>query len=168
MKKILTLILTIFIFSGCSLLINNNEINTSYGKYTIPTTWMKSNSHSTRNKTFYINKKDRRNNRPNNISVETGTNRYKKDDHIQFRQAILRQLMMQMKGTDATINGDGWTTKNGYICYTFTIDEGEYKTVQHYIVGDYRYVLVHETTWDSNYKDTDMAAKEIVNSFIWK
>ena len=35
MKKILTLILTIFIFSGCSLLINNNEINTSYGKYTI-------------------------------------------------------------------------------------------------------------------------------------
>jgi len=168
MKKILTLILTIFIFSGCSLLINNNEINTSYGKYTIPTTWMKSNSHSTRNKTFYINKKDRRNNRPNNISVEMGTNHYSKNNHIQFRQAILRQLGMQMKGTDATITGDGWTTEKGYICYTFTIDEGKYKTVQHYIVDDYKYVLVHETIWYGEEEDVHNAAKTIINTFKWK
>jgi len=97
-----------------------------------------------------------------------GTNHYSKNNHIQFRQAILRQLGMQMKGTDATITGDGWTTEKGYICYTFTIDEGKYKTVQHYIVDDYKYVLVHETIWYGEEEDVHNAAKTIINTFKWK
>ena len=167
MKKILILFLTIFLFSGCSLFKTTNGIPTSFGRYEIPNTWEMNRTHSTRNKYFFTHKRDR-NNPPNNISVESGSNKYKTSDHMMFRQAILRQLVMQMKGTDATINGDGWTTEKGYICYTFTIDEGKYKTVQHYIVGDYKYVLVHETVWNGNEEDVHNAAKYIVNSFTWK
>ena len=167
MKKIIILFITIILLTGCSLTGKQNGIPTSFGRYEIPNTWEMSRSHSTRNKYFYIHKGDKHN-PPNNISVEKGTNHYAKKDHIQFRQAILRQLGMQMKGKDATINGDGWTTEKGYICYTFTIDEGKYKTVQHYIVDDYKYVLVHETIWYGDGKDVHNAAKTIVNSFEWK
>lgn len=172
MKKILLILFACFLFAGCSLIPSTSsgttKIRTSFGSYRIPGTWEKSNYHSTRTKYFFINKNDRNVKTPNNISVEMGTNRYSKDDHIMFRQAILRQLGMQMKGTDATITGDGWTTEKGYICYTFTIDEGKYKTVQHYIVDDYKYVLVHETVWNGNEEDVHSAAKFIVNSFAWK
>lgn len=172
MKKILLILFACFLFAGCSIIPSSNsnttKIRTSFGRYEIPNTWEKNNSHSTINKYFFINKKDRNVKTPNNISVEMGTNRYKISDHMMFRGAILRQLGMQMKGKGATINGDGWTTEKGYICYTFTIDEGKYKTIQHYIVSDYKYVLVHETIWDGNSEDTDNAAKKIVNTFIWK
>ena len=97
-----------------------------------------------------------------------GTNKYSKDDHMSFKTAIQNQLAYQIKGYGATITGSGSTTKEGYIVYSFKIDMGSQITVQHYIVGDYKYVLVHETIWDGNSSDTDNAAKEIVNSFKWK
>lgn len=174
MKKLLLILFVCFLFAGCSFIPSSSsgttKIRTNFGSYRIPGTWEKSNSHSTRNKYFFINKKDRNVKTPNNISVEMGTNRYKASDHIMFRQAILRQLGMQMKGTDATITGDGWTTKQGYIVYTFIVesDNGLNYTIQHYIVDDYKYVLVHETIWDGNREDADNAAKKIVNTFRWK
>ena len=174
MKKILLILFACFLFTGCSLIPSTSsgttKIKTSFGSYRIPGTWEKNNSHSTANKYFFINKNDRNVKTPNNISVEMGTNRYSKDDHIKFRQAIMSQISMQMKGQKATINGSGSTTKQGYIVYTFIIesDNGLNYTIQHYIVGDYKYVLVHETIWDGNREDADNAAKKIVNTFRWK
>ena len=167
MKKIFIIFLTIILFTGCSLFKNQNGIPTNYGRYEIPNTWQMNRGHSTKNKYFFIHKGDKHN-PPNNISVEYGTNGYKASDHIMFRQAILRQLGMQMKGTDSTINGDGWITSKGYNCYTFTIKEKNCTTVQHYIVGNYEYVLVHETIWYGDEKDVHNAAKMIVNTFEWK
>lgn len=182
MKKILVILTICILLTGCSLIprtktvtgdrFNHNSSNiirTDYGTFSIPDTWIKRDDHSTASKYFFANKNDK-NKIPNNISVEMGTNKYSAEDHISFRQAILSQLSMQMKGVKATIKGDGTKTKQGYILYTFTIelDDSKNVTVQHYIVGDYKYVLVHETIWDGEREDTDNAAKTIVDSFVWK
>lgn len=176
MKKIFIILAFCLLLTGCVLPSrtrmtrirrNENLIETSYGSYTIPSTWMKRDDHSTSTKYFFANRNDK-NNPPNNISVEMGTNRYSKDDHMSFKTAIQNQLAYQVKSSGATINGSGSTTKNGYVVYTFRVNMSSQTTVQHYIVGDYKYVLVHETIWDGNSSDTDNAAKEIVNSFKWK
>lgn len=176
MKKIFIILAFCLLLTGCvlprrtsinNLVKNDNLIETSYGTFTIPSTWVKRDDHSTANKYFFANRNDN-NSIPNNISVEIGTNRYSKDDHMTFKTAIQNQLVYQVKGSGATINGSGSTTSNGYIVYTFRINMSSQTTVQHYIVGDYKYVLVHETIWDGNTSDTDNAAKEIVNSFKWK
>ncbi len=174
MKKILIILTICLLFTGCSLIpkykVNNkisNQITTDFGIYNIPDTWIKRDDHSTYSKYFFANRNDNRS-IPNNISVEMGTNKYSKDDHMAFNRAILNQLSMQVKGMGMTVNGSGSTTKNGYILYTYRMEGSNQITVQHYIVGDYKYVLVHETIWDGDTEDTDAAAREIVNSFKWK
>lgn len=172
MKKIILILFTCFLFAGCSIISKeeSNLITTSYGSYQIPSTWTKSNKFSTRSKYFYVNKKDNYKKKPNNISVEMGTNRYSIDNHVMFRQAIVRQLAIQSPNLNIYANGS--TTKQGYILYTFIIqdDQSNSKNVtkQYYIVGDYKYVLVHETIWDGNSADSDETAKYIIDSFKWK
>lgn len=178
MKKILFILTICLLFTGCSLIprktiINNientneNVIETSYGSFTIPNTWVKRNDHSTSSKYFFANKNDK-NDIPNNISVEMGTNKYSKDDHISFRNAITSQLTYQVKPYGYAIKGNGSNTKNGYVYYTFIVEGGSPKTIQHYIVGDYKYVLIHESIWDNKEADTNNAAKTIIDSFKWK
>ena len=168
MKKILLILAICLLFTGCIPRNNrNNYIEQSFGTYNIPSTWTKRNDHSTYSKYFFANKKDK-NTIPNNISVEMGTNKYSKDDHMSFNRAILAQLSMQVKGSGMTINGSGSTTKNGYPLYTYRMTGKGQTIVQHYIVGDYKYVLIHETIWHGDTKDTDYAAREIVNTFKWK
>ena len=173
MKKIFIILITCLLFTGCSLNSfvnnrkNNNTIETSYGSYTIPSTWMYRKDHSTSSKYFFTNKNDKKN-PPNNISVEMGTNYYSENDHLKFKNAILLQMGNQAKSYGMTLTSSGSNTKNGYIVYTFTMKGNNQITIQHYIVGDYKYVLVHETIWDGDTKDTDNAAKTIVNSFKWK
>ena len=170
MKKVLIIILTCFILTGCisNRRINNNVFKTSNGTYMIPSNWEKNRNHSTVNKYFFTNKKDRKNNLPNNISVEEGTNKYSKEDHIMFRQAIVRQLTAQLKMYGTDLKGNGWTSKNGYNVYTFVMKGKDSTTIQHYIVGHYKYILVHETIFTEDEKDSNDAAKYMINSFKWK
>ena len=175
MKKILIIFAICLLFTGCTLVprnrverkVGSNVITTDYGSYTIPETWIKSEEHSTYSKYFFYNPTDSHN-PPNNISVERGTNYYSKEDHIRFRQAILEQIGNQIKPYNGTVTSSGSTSKNGYIVYTFNIEGTGGKTIQHYIIGDYEYVLVHETIWTGNGTDCNNAAKTIVDSFEWK
>ena len=179
MKKILIILTICLLFTGCSLtrrrvmnqpIINqnvSNQITTSYGTFEIPSTWIKREDHSTSSKYFFANRDDT-NSIPNNISVEMGTNYYSKEDHMKFRTAILTQMGNQAKAYGMTLTSSGSTTKNGYVVYTFNMEGSSQKTIQHYIIGDYKYVLVHETIWNGNEDDTHTAAKTIVNSFKWK
>lgn len=172
MKKIFVLFISLFLLTGCvpfrsRINIGGNTIRTSYGTYNIPSTWEKNEGHSTSYKYFFTNKKDRNDNPPNNISVEKGTNKYSKDQHIEFRQAIQRQLLAQVKYYGAEVKGSGGNTKNGYIYYTFIVEGKSQTTVQHYIVGDYKYVLIHETIFKGDGKDCHNAANTILNSFKW-
>jgi len=148
--------------------VSNDGIYTkSFGSYKIADGWEESTKHSTTSKFFYVEKGKDNDARPDNISVNVGTNKYKAEDHIKFREAIVSQLSMQIANSKATLNANGSTTDKGYIVYEFEIKEENATTVQYYIVGDYKYVLVHETVFNDK-EETDKVAKEIVNSFTWK
>lgn len=145
-------------------------IEKEFGNYKIPSDWEENSEHSTRTKFFYVKKGDGKKERPNNISVNVGKNNYSKDDHEKFKIAILNQLSIQMsKIKDVVINANGSTTNNEYIVYTFYIYEKSNNiiTTQYYIVGNYKYVLVHETTFGAS-DETDNVARNIVNTFKWK
>lgn len=140
-----------------------------FGCYTLPAEWVESSKYSTGQKFFYVLDGTENEMRPNNISVEAGSNRYSINEHEQFRTAILNQMGMQLKGSGATnINGSGSYTAQGELLYTFTVEfpaENEMDT-HYYIVGDHRYLLVYETAFGDT-TETDRAATSIVNSFVW-
>ena len=178
MKKLLIVLAAVcLLLTGCTLtpkrttVIGNrnstNIIRTSYGSFSIPNTWIKREDHSSASKYFFANRNEE-NTIPNNISVEMGTNRYSEKEHMDFKQAITKQLVAQASAYNMTINGSGSTSKNGYYVYTFELKGSRETTIQHYIVGDYKYVLVHETIFREDNNDTNNAAKTIVDSFEWK
>lgn len=143
-----------------------------FGSYIVANNWIESQSHSTTNKFFYIkNQTVEEEERPNNISINMGTNKYSSEEHEKFKTAILNQLSMQISSSnDLKINANGSYTKdNNYVVYEFDIYEEKENitTKQFYIVGDYKYVLIHETIYDQTDKDIDIVAKKMVDSFKW-
>lgn len=144
----------------------------SFGSYVVSNNWIESKEHSTNSKFFYVASEEEREVRPNNISVNAGTNKYSSSEHEKFRDAILLQLSYQISdSSDCTINANGsFTNDNNYVVYEFDIFEknDNIMTKQFYIVGDYKYVLVHETVYDFPSDEVDGVAKRIVDSFEWK
>lgn len=142
----------------------------NFGTYSLPQNWIESKEHSTSTKFFYVVNGEEQSKRPNNISVNAGTNKYTKQEHEKFKTAILNQLMMQIGNEEGvTLNANGFTTEKGDIVYTFVIKEEQENiaTTQYYIVGDYQYILIHETVYGIS-EEADIVAKNIVNSFQWK
>ena len=141
-----------------------------FGTYEIPVDWMESKTHSTENKFFYVKEGEDDEEKPNNISVNVGSNNYSEDEHESFRNAIINQLSMQV-GNDENVEvtANGSNTTNGYIVYTFNIIEKDENitTTQYYIIGDHKYVLVQETKFMDS-EETDDAAQKIVDTFKWK
>ena len=170
MKKLVLLIIPVLFLTGCiriPRLSRSNTVNASFGTYQI-NGLVKRSDHSTANKVFYSLKKDRYESRPDNISVELGTNYYSKDQVNMFKIAIQSQLYTQV-GRTATVLGNGLTTSKGNNVLKFTMKKQNDNTeiTQYYIVGDYKYVLVHETNFSGN-TDLDTAAYNIVDTFEWK
>ena len=171
--KYIFVFFVIIVMTGC--FNHNNNVDKikfekDFGSYELLDGWVENKKHSTKQKFFYTLKSDANKSRPNNISVNVGTNKYSKDEHEKFKVAILSQLNMQTSSYEGiNLNGEGFTSDNGYIVYKFTIYEenSDTTTTQYYIIGDYKYVLVHETTFGKSEK-TDEAAIKIVNSFKWK
>ena len=78
MKKLLLLIIPLIFLTGCIRIPrigNSNVVVTSYGAYQIENL-VKREDHSTSSKVFYVLEKDKYASRPDNISVEMGTNYY--------------------------------------------------------------------------------------------
>ncbi len=143
----------------------------SFGSYVVSNNWIESKEHSNNSKFFYVASEEEREERPNNISVNVGTNKYSSSEHEKFRDAILLQLSYQISdSSDCTINANSFTKDNNYVVYEFDIFEksDNIMTKQFYIVGDYKYVLVHETVYDFPSDEVDGVAKRIVDSFEWK
>ena len=141
----------------------------SFGSYKLPENWIESKEHSTNSKFFYVKKEDKQKERPNNISINEGQNKYAKTEHENFRNAILNQLSMQIgEDEDVEVNANGSNTENGDVVYTFNIKEADgIETTQYYIVGDYKYILIQETVFEKS-DDIDNVAKDIANSFSWR
>ena len=170
MKKLLLLIIPLIFLTGCIRIPrigNSNVVVTSYGAYQIENL-VKREDHSTSSKVFYVLEKDKYASRPDNISVEMGTNYYSKNDYMTFVRAIQTQLYQQV-GRNAKIYGSALSNKSGDVVYKFIITKDNEKTVatQYYVVGDYKYVLVYETNFSGN-KDIDDAAYTIAYTFEWK
>ena len=136
------------------------------GSYTVPDGWVRAEQYSTKNKIFYVEEGHEEEEMPDNISIEIGTNRYSLEEHEQFRNAIVRQLSMQISGSDAQVTGSGSITAQDYILYIFTISEEEIVTKQYYIVDDKRYCLIHLTNFTGSER-VDDAAKALADSFVW-
>lgn len=172
MKKIIVLLLICFLLTGCTLRSNSiKEYNLSgYGKYSVPRNAVLRKDHSNYRKLFFVKSIDKNNSMPNNISVEGGTNKYSKEEHELFKKAILNQLYMQSsRHSGAQITASGSKTKNGDILYTFNMKDSNTLTRQYYIVGDYKYVLVHETILNGEEdRALDNMAKYIINTFRWE
>ena len=171
------LILTVTMLTGCG---SMNSSGNDLGKdlavsndildvadYTIPEDYVLAEEQSTPDKVFYVHKDDKEE-IPDNISIEVGTNSYALTEHEEFRDAIMFQLEMQADESGAEVEvSDPITTKNGELLYSFVMDGSDGVTSQHYLVGDKRYCLIHETNWTGNPK-LDEATESIVQSFKWK
>ena len=142
-------------------------IKSNYGSFELPKGLEKNKEHSTRIKQFYVLEEDKEKSKPNNISINGGTTPYSKDNHMAFRQDVLKQIGNQSAGRVVNINGNRTNTKNGDTLYIFTMKESGSTTTQYYIVGDKKYFLVHETTFDDDTEKIDQKTKEIVDSFKW-
>ena len=191
MKKLIKYILFIIVmesvlvcFSGCNIedfkrhknvekedVIVTEEGDSKYekefGTYIVKSGWMESKTHSGNGKYFYVKEGEDNDKQPNNISINEGTNRYKKENHEKFKEAIYSQLIKQV-GSNATINASGSTLDNGEIVYTFIVDSKDSIIKQYYIVGELKYVMIYETIWNKDdEKDVDEVALKMLNSFEW-
>lgn len=137
------------------------------GSYTVPQGWVLSEKHSTDSQLFYIAEGHENDERPDNISIHVGKNGYSLEEHQQFRDAIVQQLLMQLEGVQAQLNGTGTHTQQGELLYIFTIDEGSVVTTQYYIVKEYGFCLIQLTNFSGS-EAADLAAREMADSFLWK
>ena len=99
---------------------NETVFHKEFGSSELPKNWVESKKYSTKEKFFYVLKGQEENKQPNNIAVNSGINKYSKEEHEKFRKAILNQLFLQIgnrKGIE--INANGSTTESGEIVYTF-------------------------------------------------
>lgn len=151
----------------------DRTVEQDFGTYTVPAGWLKSDTYSSEDKFFYVMSGHEADEQPDNISVEMGTNRYSADEHLQFRDAIVRQLAMQMSGVKGTLTGDGTFTDNDDVLYILTSEEEAAEeggqgviTRQYYIVGEKRYVLVHLTSFTGD-EAVQQAADKLAKSFVW-
>jgi len=142
------------------------EIPGGYGTFEIPEGWVLSEEHSTSSEEFYVREGDE-NDPPDNVSVRGGENNYAADDYESFKDAIIQQLLMQ-SGGQADIGGWNMYTDNGDLVIIFEMDFESGPTKQYYIVGDYEYVLVHETVWEEGTEEAcDEAALAMIDTFEW-
>ena len=136
------------------------------GSYTVPDGWVNREQYSSADKVFYAEEGHEDDERPDNISVEVKTNRYSAEDHMKFRDAIVRQLTMQASRAGAELTGEGTFTAEEDILYIFTISEEDVVTKQFYVVGDRRYCLIHLTNFTGS-ESADEAARAMADSFVW-
>ena len=146
---------------------SDSETNLDFpGSYIVPDGWVKMEKYSTEDKIFYAEEGHEEDELPDNISVEVKTNRYSAEDHMEFRDAIVRQLTMQASRVGAELTGEGTFTDQEDVLYIFTISEEDVVTKQFYIVGDKRYCLIHLTNFTGS-ESADEAAQAMADSFVF-
>lgn len=140
-----------------------------FGSYEIEEGWIESDIYSSYSQIFYVQEKDEKDERPDNVAIVTGENPYGREDHEKFKQEIMLQLAQQMgDNEDFSLTDSGSTTEQGYILYTFIVEEIStgIKTTQYYIVDDRKYCLIHETNFTGDEAADEMALK-MTHTFMW-
>lgn len=139
------------------------------GTYTVPDGWVKAEEHSTNDMTFYMEEGHENDALPDNISLSVGACPYTLEESASFRDAIMSQLAMQLRGSDAQLSGNGSETTQGYVLYDFTIEDTDGTITElYYILKDYGFCLVQVTSFTGSENEGIFeAAQSIVDSFVW-
>nr|WP_297274847.1 hypothetical protein [uncultured Agathobaculum sp.] len=139
------------------------------GTYTVPDGWIKADDHSTNGMTFYVEEGHENDELPDNISISVGDCPYSLDEHTTFRDAIMRQLTVQLGSSDVKLTGSGSNTAQDYVLYNFTIEDTDGTiTDMYYILKDYGFCLVQATNFTGSENESiSKAAQSIVDSFVW-
>jgi hypothetical protein len=150
------------------------KITKSFGSFSIPEDWVEIAIYSKDGKYFYSHDSEEISINMTNISIEMGSNRYALEDHMTFRYAILRQLLMQSAGVEGSeVSGSGTFTKHDDPLYIFTIKhkdrygDGDVTTIQYYIIGENKHILIHVTDFHNNITNANEVAQFIADSFVW-
>jgi hypothetical protein len=144
----------------------------SFGAYGMAADWAESTELSRNDKYFYL-KNDRSSDaNVSAVSVESGRHRYAEADHSAFRETTYRRLLKQVANDPeaGSLFGKDDVTAKGYALYTFTIEyEGVDLTERmHYIVGDYKYVLITETDrHNESAAGISAVSRAMADSFEW-
>lgn len=139
-----------------------------FGTYTVLDGWVESETHSTEEKFFYVMDGHDDDASPDNISINVDTNRYGEDEYMKFKDAIMTQILAQVSGQSVQINGSGtYTAAEDPLIMIEIIEEDGTVTRQYYIIGDYRYCLVHLTNYSGD-EDADRAAEIMADGFVWR
>jgi len=142
-----------------------------FGTIVVPASWNESPELSWDGMFFYLKDGTSLDAPTSNISVNMGVNGYSEGEFLSFRDEVYDQLMAQVSASPGSVlHGMGTQTEKGYILMIFTIENENVgiTTRQYYIVGDFRYILVHETDFhDESIPYVTEAARAIVDSFEW-
>lgn len=143
-------------------------IQTSYGSFSIAPGWAQTEELSQGDMLFFLQEGTPLDKPTTNISVSQAANKYSQDDYQSFAKAIDAQIERQITDNVVNYTGAGGFTDQDLPLITITVEEKECLTVQYYIVGDHRFVLVQMTDYyDENIPEPNAVALEIVNSFTW-
>ena len=139
-----------------------------FGTYEVPAGWIEWDKYSEYGKYFYIRSDVDTSGKPkSNVSVEIGKNRYSLGEADLFKDAIRNVLLMQMQGAGGSLSGYGSDTEQGYILFVWEIETGDVTDRQYYIVGDYQFVMVHETDFHDEITEIEEVSRFIADSFVW-
>lgn len=151
---------------------SDDLLRKSFGSYEVGYDWVEVPGHSAPpNYYSYCMAGDEQSSMPNNIAVSYGTNRYSLEDSDDFTGAILSQLTVQAAAYNGTAVMTAFSTDPDQPWYRFDVssDDGA-RTIQWYICGDYKYVMVSLAIYDEDLAEEDHAidvAEGIVESFNW-
>jgi hypothetical protein len=151
--------------------ISSSIISKSFGSFLLPNDWVELTRYSKNGKYFYSHQSESNSSSMTNISIEIGRNPYALEDHMTFRYAILRQLLMQAgRVGDSQVDGTGDFTQHNDPLYIFTIEDEEnhISTIQFYIIGNKKHILIHLTDFhNKNITNAKEVARLMADSFIW-
>ncbi len=141
----------------------------SFGSYMIPSGWSEWTYHSTDSKWFYTKGTPKNEDILTNISVQCYTNDYTQNDYESFLKDLVVFYKKQLTQQEYdSMQMEGISSSKGYPIVKVSISNTDgRKTVQYYIIGDYKHVLIHLTDFNDEIKDGDTAALYIVDSFVW-
>jgi hypothetical protein len=157
------------------------KITKEFGTYDTPSDWIEVDKFPGLAWNFWYSQKDENIEAPDwtHIRVSFSRNPFKMEDHENFKEAILGQLLRQFiqagptQKPEITNFTETMTTKN-YLVFIFTIEHYETKldkkvtSIQYYIIGDEKHAVLYLTVFDEEKILPAIEAAEIItNSFEW-
>ena len=143
-------------------------VKTDFGMYTLQEGWEKKEAYSTDELYLYAQDSVEMKDGTSYFMISCRTNPYPEEQHKQFNQSILKQLLENENiPSDTSINATGYTTDKNNRVYSYEIKLNDDEIMRmHYIMGEKRHCLIQEINYNGSADCSDVV-KEVINSFVW-